>query len=170
MYINMVLQDQHYTLHNLLCTRQPISVMLSSNKSSQHNSHSNIPTDPALLMHSTASTYKMDRICHSQYHLSYSHPQHNSLSKHFRVFSVANVHVIKHMLWEDTPLIATVAVSWLSCKHVQAEPRVSWTSDAVECYLPCLSIQLGCTLSIHKLRQLIGTQTSANRWSGSLSR
>ena len=29
------------------------------------------------------------------------------------------------------------------------------TSDVVACYLPCLSIQFGCTLSIHKFRQIV---------------
>ena len=28
--------------------------------------------------------------------------------------------------------------------------RVSWTSDAVVCYLPCSSIQFRCILSVHK--------------------
>ena len=32
---------------------------------------------------------------------------------------------------------------------------MSWTSDAVVGYLPCLSIQFGCTLSIHKFWQIV---------------
>ena len=34
---------QHCSLHSLLCTRQPVCDMFNSNKSSQHNSHFNMP-------------------------------------------------------------------------------------------------------------------------------
>ena len=45
-------------------------------------------TDPALLMHSTASAYQIDHICHAHVQqLSCNHPQHNSLHIYINMHS-----------------------------------------------------------------------------------
>ena len=55
------------SLHSLTHKRRPMSAMVSSNKTSQHNLNSNIyHTDPLLLMH-FLHTVKTDHVCHAQY-------------------------------------------------------------------------------------------------------
>ena len=66
-HTNKALSTAHQ-VNSLPHARQPyVPCMFSSTKSSQHNWHSNIPyTDSTLLMHSTASAYKTDHICHAE--------------------------------------------------------------------------------------------------------
>ena len=52
--------SQHCSLQSLPHTKQPMCDMFSSTRSSQHNSHFNMPTDSALLMHFAASAYRTD--------------------------------------------------------------------------------------------------------------
>ena len=70
-------------------------------------------TDSELLMHSTASAYKTDHICHAQQQLSCSHPQHD--------FSTTCI-MIDYTSWLPRPTVflliqLTFPSSLTLCKH-----------------------------------------------------
>ena len=65
LHVNKALSTAHSTAFCI--QRNPcICAMFSSIKSSQHTDTPTCHTDSALLMHTTASAYKADRICHAQ--------------------------------------------------------------------------------------------------------
>ena len=80
-----------YSLHSLLHKRQPISAMFSSNKSSQHNLHSNMPYTPSTV-HVLYSFCIQDRP-HLPHSVHCSHPKHNSLSMHINMhYTLSTTH------------------------------------------------------------------------------
>ena len=80
-----------------------------------------------------------------------------------RVFPVANVNIIKRVLWYDMPYCN----HWFQLTIMQICTRRSKSELKKQC-CSMLSFVFIC----HKFRQVIsiGTQACANRWSGSLSR
>ena len=75
---------QHCSLHSLPHSRQPYVPCSAATKVHNITDTSTCHTDSALLKHSIASAYKTDHICHAQWQLSLSHPQHN-LSMHINM-------------------------------------------------------------------------------------